>query len=706
MIGATLGNRYKITSEIGDGGMATVYRAVDTTLQREVAIKILHPHLAKDADLTQRFQQEAAIAAKLDHANVMKIYDYGTHEDGRCFIVAELLKGENFHKLQVTQARKYAEPFPYYVTLMIVEEVLKGLAHAHAMGVVHRDVKPDNVMVAQDGTVKIMDFGIAKNTSSSLTITGHFLGSPSYASPEQVKGEPVDSRTDLYSTGVILYEALCGRLPFTGQSAPEVMMKICSGKHTPLSLTKPQLPAVVHHLVARCLSLQTSQRPVSAEKLHSEIRSLLDLLGIPSSAQGLQRYFEDAAGFSGGLKTEKVTALSPQLAVAAAAPQVLPTPLPQAQPYKKEEIQRTPLAKNPNALGRGTAVLPPQKNLEGRDREKERERERDREHKGVPRLSQLEISNPRGRQAQHSARKSGGSSFYYTLSALLVVISALFIAFILDAKEKKEKKVSQATPSPTASPRPVARETRRPKEPRPQPIASPLPSETVALTPVSPNETKPTPNPNPRPIQPTLAPVVSPFSTTARPPRRPQVRQQENPNTATIPAPTPPVRLPQTSQTKAPQSAQPASLARLSIQTLPGGALLFLGNQNLGETPKDGSPRTFEVSPGGYVLRIPRMRVGNVRYDGFSRRVFLEAGQTQALGVITLTPIRSLSVNISGPGVIVRINGDPYVLRGKPVVLNLPEGRVDIEARASNGRSLKRTLDLRGEDFSMNASLE
>jgi serine/threonine-protein kinase len=218
MLGTILGDRYKIKSEIGHGGMAAVYLGFDQVLKREVAIKILHAHLARDSELCHRFQQEASIAAGLEHPNIVKIYDYGQDHDGRSYIVSEIIRGQNLHLLQMARMRSGEGLLGPIVSAMICEEVLNGLLCAHELNFIHRDVKPDNVMVSRQGQVKLTDFGIAKRLSSTMTQAGQYLGSPSYSSPEQVRGLDLDFRTDLFSTGIILYELLTGKLPFDGRS--------------------------------------------------------------------------------------------------------------------------------------------------------------------------------------------------------------------------------------------------------------------------------------------------------------------------------------------------------------------------------------------------------------------------------------------------------------------------------------------------------
>ncbi|MCA2960028.1 MAG: hypothetical protein IOD12_07235, partial [Silvanigrellales bacterium] len=306
------------------------------------------------------------------------------------------------------------------------------------------------------------------------------------------------------------------------------------------------------------------------------------------------------------------------------------------------------------------------------------------------------------------------SAFPTTLLFVLLPALALFLGYLVFGEKEKGR-----APDPS-KPRTVERPTRErqndspsvktrrdepkvetrdePREPRPR-VAAPGTNDA---------ETKPSRTP-PKPVREVpFAPRKETQVESVRPaPQRPQPSpRRENPKPSTAPR--------QASRamtgTASGAASGPASasllVAKISLQTIPGGVPVYLGSQLLGESSRNGTAKTFETKPGAHLLRIPKQNVAGTRYEGLTRKVFLDAGNTLSIGVITLTPIRSLSVNITGPGVIVRINGDPYVLKGKPVVLNLAEGKVDVEARASNGKTLKRTIDLRGDNFALNASLE
>ena len=213
--------RYDIVRPIGKGAMGMVYLAHDTILERDVALKVMVSQIADDAELNQRFVREAKAVAKMHHPNVVNVFDLGHHTDGSPYIAMELLKGHDLQK-----AMRTPPPMTLDRKVGIIVQVLAGLAHAHQQGIVHRDIKPANVFINQDSTVKIMDFGVARLTSGSMTGTGNIVGTADYMSPEQVKGAKVDGRSDLFSVGCMLYELITGRRPFHSENLMAIFYKI------------------------------------------------------------------------------------------------------------------------------------------------------------------------------------------------------------------------------------------------------------------------------------------------------------------------------------------------------------------------------------------------------------------------------------------------------------------------------------------------
>src|SRR5438552_4107134 len=213
--------KYEIVRPIGKGAMGMVYLAHDTVLERDVALKVMVAQIADDPELIQRFSREAKAVAKMTHPNVVMVFDLGTHTDGSPYIAMELLKGQDLQK-----AMRTPPPMTNDRKVAVIVQVLAGLAHAHQAGIVHRDIKPANIFINQDGTVKIMDFGVARLTTASMTGTGNIVGTADYMSPEQVKGAKVDGRSDLFSVGCMLYELLAGRRPFHSDNLMAIFYKI------------------------------------------------------------------------------------------------------------------------------------------------------------------------------------------------------------------------------------------------------------------------------------------------------------------------------------------------------------------------------------------------------------------------------------------------------------------------------------------------
>ena len=207
-IGKLLDNRYEIMEQIGMGGMARVFRALDHRLNRQVAVKILREDLAEDAELRHRFHEESQAVAMLSHPNIVAVYDVSRSSDVE-YIVMELIDG-----ITLKQYMEKRGQLSWRESLHFITQIMRGLSHAHSRGIVHRDIKPHNIMVLRDGSVKVADFGIACLENAAQTLTQEALGSVHYISPEQARGDRTDARGDIYSAGVVLYEMLTGRLPF------------------------------------------------------------------------------------------------------------------------------------------------------------------------------------------------------------------------------------------------------------------------------------------------------------------------------------------------------------------------------------------------------------------------------------------------------------------------------------------------------------
>jgi len=264
LIGQVLNDRYEILEKVGEGGMAVTYRGRDRVLGRVVAVKIMRPELASDGEFLARFRREARAAAGVTHEHIASIYDTGS--DGPLhYIVMEYVEGES-----MKERLRREGPLPLAEALRIAAETAEALEAAHEAGIVHRDIKPHNILLGRGGQVKVTDFGIARAASSTgQTETGRILGTVSYVSPEQARGEAVGPQGDLYSLGVTLFEALTGRVPFNGGDRMAVLHKHIYDRPPSVRETRPGLPPEVDFIVSRCLEKDLSRRFASARELHS-----------------------------------------------------------------------------------------------------------------------------------------------------------------------------------------------------------------------------------------------------------------------------------------------------------------------------------------------------------------------------------------------------------------------------------------------------
>ena len=267
-IGRLLDGRYEILEVIGTGGMAVVYKARCHRLNRLVAIKILKDELGKDEEFRDRFHGESQAVAMLSHPNIMSVYDVSTHDDAD-YIVMELIDG-----ITLKQYMEKNGTLNWKETLHFAMQIAKALEHAHGRGIVHRDIKPHNVMVLKNGSVKVTDFGIARLMSQSNTLTKEALGSVHYISPEQAKGSRVDNRSDLYSLGVVMYEMMTGRAPYDGDTPVAVAIQHINGGATMPSVLNPNIPGGLEQIIMKCMATDPGRRYSSATALLYDLEEL------------------------------------------------------------------------------------------------------------------------------------------------------------------------------------------------------------------------------------------------------------------------------------------------------------------------------------------------------------------------------------------------------------------------------------------------
>jgi serine/threonine protein kinase/formylglycine-generating enzyme required for sulfatase activity len=276
MLGKLLDNRYRLVEKIGEGGMGSIYKAIHTEMGRTCAIKLLTAISTANEEAIARFKREAKMASRIDNPHAVTIYDFGEAEGGELFLAMEYIDGKPLSRL-IAEERV----LPIERVLHITSQVAEGLAAAHAMEIVHRDLKPDNIMIARKGAdidyVKVLDFGIAKtmteDAADNLTKTGFVLGTPFYMSPEQLLGEKLDPRSDIYSLAIIVYEMLCGKLPFAGDNPQAVMMKRITGEPIALRSVAPQMSESIEQVVMGGLARDREMRIQTVQSFASALRS-------------------------------------------------------------------------------------------------------------------------------------------------------------------------------------------------------------------------------------------------------------------------------------------------------------------------------------------------------------------------------------------------------------------------------------------------
>jgi eukaryotic-like serine/threonine-protein kinase len=276
LIDSVFDGRYRIIRKLGAGGMANVYLAEDQELGRRVAIKILDDRHAADDSFIERFRREAKNAAGLSHPNIVSIYDRGEAE-GTYYIAMEYLSGRSLKELIVSRG-----PTPIRIAIDYTRQMLAALGFAHRHGIVHRDIKPHNVVVDSDGRLKVTDFGIARSGASQMTEVGSIIGTAQYLSPEQAQGSPVDQRSDVYSVGIVLYEMLTGKVPFTGDTPLEIAMKHLSEVPVPPSELRDDVPEDLDLVVLRALAKDPGDRYQTAEEMNADLARIQRGLSVSS----------------------------------------------------------------------------------------------------------------------------------------------------------------------------------------------------------------------------------------------------------------------------------------------------------------------------------------------------------------------------------------------------------------------------------------
>jgi len=286
--------------------MAVVYRAKDSTLKRDVAIKVLHRHLSTERESKVRLEREAQAVAKLRHDNILEIYDYSGGDAEAAYIVTEFIDGQTLKQFLTDHAVQHPE-----VAALIASELAGALQHAHSVGIIHRDIKPENVMIRKDGLLKLMDFGIAQVIDlERMTVTGQLLGSPAYMAPELVEGKPLDVRTDVFSVGILLYQMATGSLPFSGKNPHEVLKRITEGRFADPRGLNPLVSAGLARIIARALARQQCDRYDTMAAMEADLNAELADAGLGPSREELANYFADPERYEKALPARMTPALT------------------------------------------------------------------------------------------------------------------------------------------------------------------------------------------------------------------------------------------------------------------------------------------------------------------------------------------------------------------------------------------------------------
>jgi serine/threonine-protein kinase len=301
-------DRYELLEQVGTGGMSVVYRGRDTALDREVAVKILHPHLASRPESRARFSREARAVARLSHPNIVEIFDYSGDEAGESWLVTEFVHGRTLR----TFADEVGFGLPE-VGALVGRAVAEALAHAHAAGVIHRDLKPENVLVCEEGgrrAVKLADFGIARIAAADdrMTMTGALVGSPNHMAPEIVEGRPADARSDVFSLGTLLYWLCTGSLPFAAPNPTATLRRVIQGEFDDPRQASPLVMEGLARVIRRALDGDPAARPASAVELRDALDAVLAEDGLERPEEELGAFLSDPAGYKAKLRERLVAA--------------------------------------------------------------------------------------------------------------------------------------------------------------------------------------------------------------------------------------------------------------------------------------------------------------------------------------------------------------------------------------------------------------
>lgn len=637
--------RYRIESRLGSGAMATVYKAYDLRLQRVVALKVLHDHLSNNNELRVRFEQEAKLAARIDHPNVVRIYDFGIDPQGQLVIVSEFIDGQSL----TLALRQYVNQFQPYLhpalAALVSLEIAKGIDAAHRHSVIHRDLKPDNVLVHHSGEIKLTDFGVARPFESSLTQVGQFIGSLTYASPEQVQGSKVDSRSDLFSFGVILFELLTGQLPFRSSNPTDLALKISQAVVPPLNQIRPSVPYELDTIVRKCLRATPVERPNSAEHIVQELNRYLASQQIIPSSLAIAQGFENPNLFASTIRR---------------------SPLITSFSLKNEETSHTTQTTQTTQTILSIEASDPHESAVFLERtipsvQHETVSETPHHHNAAPPAVQAHVKNKHSLgSTQRQALPQKSSPRKSILSSPLLGIFFIIALIVLMTKEREQLQTIATQVQETLFKNTNKTDSLAPINTQRQPITSKdepkvRPTSTMGEAVRIPSP-MPTGSPqvdfSPSPIKKAVrSEPLLPKTTSSKPSGKKSVpdasKQTKQTKTKITPSSKSTQKLiqanpmsPRVLKTPAPQ---PTSSSKLIVRTEPGEMTIFINGKFEGLSSRTGFSRTFVVPPGNISLRVPAQDSNGIKYQEYSTRLRVEAGKTVELPKIELAPMQPTS---------------------------------------------------------------
>lgn len=618
--------RYKIESRVGTGAMATVFKAYDLRLQRTVALKVLHEHLSSNAELRLRFEQEAKLAARIVHPNIVRTYDFGLNNNNQLFIVSEFIGGRSL-TLAMRQYKNESQTALHPILAALVAlEISKGVEAAHLHSVIHRDLKPDNVLVSQQGEIKLTDFGVARPFESSMTQVGQFIGSLTYASPEQIKGLPLDARSDIFSLGVMLFEILTGRLPFRSSNPTDLAVKISKAEVEPLSQLRPAIPQELDQIVRQCLRADPSERPQNASSIVSQLENYLKNEEVIPSNQAISDGFLNPELFTSTVRRSSILEVDKSSTLAQVAVTTPPV-LEQNKLPIQSQIQSK--SKSKYRSHDPKVRIPASKTLSGKSTEQRRYAALILTTTSVTLLAVTLIIKERekissffrgaGDHQPHTHMETiENSELPPALKAAIENLKHLDSQKQIENLNAVEHDIQPQAPSPSPTAGAAA------QGPKKQ-IAgtAKLKRNTAASLSGTRNDDRPTSSIN-LATQPSLK-KPDKAKRRATPKRKPKTQTRRRAHTPNV-SPTP------TSINRTHSEGQ------IVVKTQPGEMTVYINGVFEGISSKQNNSRTFTIPAGNVTLKIPAQEQNGRMYKEFVGRFRIEPGKTVEIPIITLSP--------------------------------------------------------------------